>query len=1107
MLVVTIKGVFQWGYIFDGKFDLPMESKLEFSKNYYLIYAKFGNSSSSGIDIFKQFNKAFKLNLPTNFFLVKDAGFFTFSSKKTHSVNSKPLIEVFPLAPLPTIIKENAKIVYDTTSFWTTIELKKNDLFKTLFQVGYNEEGNNELSLSATFVSETAIDEAITTSIYIANLPDFKLLTLFEFKNLIFKYQFNKEKYYIYQIQGELCVNIFDNEYLFIGDVISTEKFLSANILASISEKIENPFFGLMRGVTFKDLKFCILYIYKTKEEKAKGEYQIQGTVKYDDEFSLTGQLYFVNTVPILAVVRIEKGLDIGRVFNQSIKSSIWPNDFINIIFLSGSQLYYKDTNKEKVKTKTIQNYNISSIDKPSIIPLEKIDYETGFNIYSKFNLLIMFEIKLEGNISIMEKGVKARIQLRKPIDIFVLKITSPSETSENKTSLELEGPIFYFNSEKEGKEMGFSCGLVFFAVDFGLNVHITAKKGKRNNELKIEGKLESTQHFSVLPERLPESKLSFSYSKSEGFHITDWPHFLYDKEIIDFIEGIEELAKKGGCEKIEGFMFKNLLETSFKIKPNLKSEDDELFCFLSGTYTMSVNIPTQKPIFIATIDFPDGIKFVIPNNLKMEYFLEYILNAIKGATKSFIEGLFDNREAISKLLVALAGKEAAKYALSLVCKGLTDSSVAKASKAGQSAASSSSGGSGALFATLFTAITVGISAVNNILDKIPYEPKPKLKELLPPNEVFIYYDKIKSEIFVNWSDTYYAQEYVIKFKRAQKFDWEEQTVKYTSPNTSYKITNKDLAGEYIVKIASKDNEEISDYTEKTILRLESPDVNIILVKPLDILSNPKINLKWESVTLATHYDLKINEETIETKQILFKLNEKIIEFTSDKPAGEYDISMIAIGKEYDTKEYSREKTLFNTIQSLHSPYQKWLRLDKPEIKSQIIRDFKLCIKWNLVLNTTTFIVRVQWFKSQSPDLYSINNSLEIEIELPVENLEIEEIKIDMISVASKERQIHSLWSFPVTVDYPTPMQIAQQCYKDNLSGEICAEKIIEVHPKIQPKDISFSMSNSGYKCRDTALGLKKVYSNIELIELLKALSYVYDRNESMEIVKEIFEH
>lgn len=730
--IITAKSDFS--KIFTGVFELETFTQLILSKQYYLILANFdfNPTGSNGLDIFKVLNKAFFKGepfFPEGFMLVQEAGFFTFSKTGGSEPAGIELKTIFPTAPLSVSILDTSKIEYDTASFWMKMQLSGNVLFSTLLQVGVTDD---ELVILGVLVNkgsqdgDISIDKSLSETIYIAKLPDIRLLQLFQFNHLQLSYRFSEnENDNEYSISGTLTVNIFGVEFVFKGDVISNKVYLHACIGLSITSKnrdIDGSDLG-MTGVVFTDLIFAIDYQYAEEKTEAKGLYRVQGGVNYAG-LDFTGQLYLANTTPVLASVYINQALDVGQLFNDSIPGFNWPTQFVNIVFKSGSRLYYliEDDSDAIGSTFICQcPHDDPQDDEKVIADPDDLIYSKGFNLYAIFDITLFTTIKLKGNVTIATNGVVAKIQLLDPIDIFVLQLYSPVHL-ENEDD---DGPIFSFDSHN--KKMGFDATILLLRTNFGAKTTITATRSEKNNDadMLIEAKIEFS--LPLLPENFSSTDssaiLDLSYSKPSGFKVENWPELgIVDdiNKIIDFKKEIQSVANKvDKCKSIGNFV-KEKLTTDYSINFNIKSgdiiddnklDDKKVYLVLSGMFMLSV---MDAEIF--SLDFPQQVNIELPNSATMAQIPGLLVKAIVNAGAAFVAAIFNDPQAITMFLSIMAGEKAVDYALSLACKDLVDDGVPEATEAGSTAFTGGGGfgiGGGIALLGLFGAV---LGAIDNVL-------------------------------------------------------------------------------------------------------------------------------------------------------------------------------------------------------------------------------------------------------------------------------------------------------------------------------------------------------------------------------------------------------
>jgi hypothetical protein len=703
--------------IFGGPFEnARTDVDLRLSGDYFLITADLHSSTAgqAALDLFAVLNEAFGLSLPDNFLLVEEAGFFTYSSTKS-TAPATPLPQIFPESGLPVVVSQDAEPQKNTSAFWFSIQFASNALFSTLIEISADP-GKNTLVFQAVLKSGAQPGKAMTSAEYYAALPTFKLFKLFEFRDVTLFFQFSDTSE-TYQVQGTLSLKVFDKDYSFFGRVTSSEAMLDGCVALSIrspNTAIDDPFGG-MPGIDIHDLVFAIQYTYATKDQPAKGVYRLQGKVTFGDTLTVTGQLYLENSTPVMASVLIGGTLDIGNIFSQCLPGLSWPSDFINIVFEDSSRLYYlKEAKTPTALTdSTIVCSPGGSGPSWSDDPQDMV-YKAGFNAFSYFTLTLLIDIPLAGTITIASgKGVSAAIQLRNPIELWVLAIKAPHSQTSNPT---LNGPIFSFDSAENVKKMGFACRLDFFQTEF-LELAVSASKGPKGNELYIRGVL--TNPTAIPPFLAADTSMTFSYCRSQGFRIDDWPDFYLDgvQEYIDFFKEIKEIANSSGnaCGKIGDFVKKNLLTSKFKAKARFETEashqggeKDKLYFVVTGEmfmYCLDEEFGHFEPDIALRIELNNAYTFT--------GLLSALWQAIEDAAEQFVTALMNNDEAISAFLVFFAGQQAVSYAASLACKGLSDGDIVSATEAGASAFEGAGGFAGgvAAIAAVVAAIASSIGS------------------------------------------------------------------------------------------------------------------------------------------------------------------------------------------------------------------------------------------------------------------------------------------------------------------------------------------------------------------------------------------------------------
>lgn len=689
-----IKTKLKFAKIIDGKFDIPLECKLQIGDKSYLIYANLGESNQW--DLFKTLNSAFSLQprLPEDTLLVNQAGFFQYRG------NKDKLSMLFPNSPIPTTVKSQSIEKSESVCFWFSFTIHTSGLFSRIIDIGYDANGQDDSKLSLLGVLESGVEnkKAIKQCLFKVALPNIRLVQLFNFENLNLQYQFGEQKKFY--ITGDLTVTLFEHDYSFHGlvDSDSTRFITSMSNVGNLS--INSPF-SSMPGIVFSDLVFNANYTYKqtSPENKAKGIFQVSVSTELAN-LSFHGQILLNDSTPVMASVELDKPLTISQLVDQCVNGHVWPDNIVDITFLPGSCLYYQ---KESATPNDIEFLSRKTGEIVPKAELSSLPYESGFNIYSKFILRLITDISLEGNVTISADSVSGEISKPGSIDLWVVSIIGAKQSDGTIDP----GPVLMFNSKN--KSMGFRCGLTFFQSSFGLNTSITVIKDQ-GKQVKINGKLQASS--AIEPFFSTPPNLDFSYDKTNGFKINNWDQFVLESNYIKFAEEIEKIVSTpdSGCAQIADKLVNGLfLKSKFSITPSFSTSNDQLTLDLRGSYSLSC---AGKEFL--TLNFPAPLKLPLQTHWSFSDLHTQIGELIKNSAQAFIDALLANDEAIAKFIGIMAGKAAAKYAATLVCRGLIDSGAeAAATSIAGAAGEAAAGASGAAAAA--AAVTGGLAAAGSL--------------------------------------------------------------------------------------------------------------------------------------------------------------------------------------------------------------------------------------------------------------------------------------------------------------------------------------------------------------------------------------------------------
>lgn len=662
-MVVFLSGTLVGGGSLFGnhKFPSPLLAEIGLASDYWLIFAYLPplKGTPEPLDIGQLMNSAFNMGLDNLHILVKNTGFFQLSAS-SGAVTYDEIVKQFPFIPFPEDPELQQQALENLVCFWAEIEFKSWDIGTSLISIGGKNDDHDILKLYGFYASS----KEVKSTQYVADFPDFTLFEIFEFSGIQFRYLFNVET--LYSLKGQLTINAFDLAFIFKGIVQKQKDRFFAGLSIDIQSKaktISNPFGGEMTGVTFTSLQFGILrQVVPPSKNEINNLSWFQGSVDYS-VVGLTGGIYLEDSTPILALIKITKDLDVGEIFKNSIPGFTWPTEFINIVFKAGCNLYYLKQGYDKQR---LTNTGLSLLDiqgNPVPVTSVPLQYEDGFSIYTDIDLTIWKTISFTGNFNIKTNGVSAEIQLKQVIDIYVLQITAPSHLAGI-------GPIFKVSTISGpgvSPYIQFKGGINFFESDFGVDVDVMILKIEK--ETGIIATISTQDSYAIFNNQ--PVKLTVTYSKSKGFAVKDWPAFALAEEIIDFISAIKKMAKtpSGGCSAVAGEITSKAINTNFKVTPTFETTEDTLYFVISVSF--SITCFGQD---LGTIDFPGTLKFAVTAK-KLSDLPDMIINAIKSVPEQFVQALYDNAEAMAKVLAIVMAEQALNIAAKMICQGLENSS------------------------------------------------------------------------------------------------------------------------------------------------------------------------------------------------------------------------------------------------------------------------------------------------------------------------------------------------------------------------------------------------------------------------------------------------
>ncbi|MBV6646274.1 MAG: hypothetical protein KI790_12540, partial [Cyclobacteriaceae bacterium] len=438
-----------------------------------------------------------------------------------------------------------------------------------------------------------------------------------------------------FTLAGKITFTLFSNDYAFIGNLVSDTEKTSFSVTTANQQTIPSPF-GLPPAMTINELVLDVIYTYADSTDEGSTpapssvDLKIGGNVNILDTVGFVSTFYVINNKPVYLEVAATQDLPIGKFFNKLIPGGAWPTEYFDITFKNGKIYYYKSANDTS---------------NPKRFP----DKTDGFNISSIVELYIVKAIDIPVSANINSKGIKLSAGLPAQIDFGFLKIASPTKSGSTYTGV----PVLYIDTQAANTTFGLRAGFNFFQEAFG---DIDVNLRKQQNELLVSGTLESAQPA----DQFGQLSVGFTYSKSQGFKITNWPAFNMVTDAIDFVKKMKGLYSGAGgpCKALVDFITDKAFRTKFKVTPSVTTSGGQLTFVMTGSYQVYV-IGVGDPI--VDVAFPGQLKFLIPNTLKFSELWGKLLDSVEGAAEEFVKGILNDKEQLEKFMAAVFGTELAK--------------------------------------------------------------------------------------------------------------------------------------------------------------------------------------------------------------------------------------------------------------------------------------------------------------------------------------------------------------------------------------------------------------------------------------------------------------
>ena len=530
-----------------------------------------------------------------------------------------------------------------------------------------------DLELYGTIAKdETDTTNASLKVLFRASLGDFSVLDALDFKGVTFLYTLDQHAQIT--LSGMMQLTLYKGTpqtqiYPFQGSLVVNNLRADFTLTTPSQDQIMNPL-G-MTGVTITNLALRFSYIFQVGTTPATSTLQLAGTVNFGTSTRFDTTLSLIGSTPVLVEVSLTQTPPLGIIafLAASIAGVSYPADYFDIQFLTGSVYYYN---------KSVDTNNLYANITPQLARVN------GFNIQSTlslFNRTVSIAINVQptdvtvnGRVT-QPAGVTASGQMLDAFDLNFIQFTNTDFAGS---------PSLFLRVLSTEKIFGLNIGFVFFKEHFATgSLSVGTHSTGASSEVQIGGTLAYAGNIDMFI----GSMISFTYSNSEGFKITNWPFDF--AALLDFA-ALMNGFKTGPCDALVGMVFEKAVQTKFSVSPSFSTTSTAYILTLKGTYAVSL-IGTSSPFLqVSMPDIPISIDRTIPFTLSS--LPGRIVQAIADSAPLIVDSILNNPAKFSAFIATVGLVNAAPSLIAnLVCnggEGAADAAAASAEAAAEAAAS-----------------------------------------------------------------------------------------------------------------------------------------------------------------------------------------------------------------------------------------------------------------------------------------------------------------------------------------------------------------------------------------------------------------------------------
>ncbi|MDC0708742.1 hypothetical protein POL68_09710 [Stigmatella sp. ncwal1] len=486
-------------------------------------------------------------------------------------------------------------------------------------------------------------DEPASSS-FVVSVPKFRVFSAFVFENVVVAVS-GKDR--TVQVRGDVTVDLGKQPFTFQGALSLNDAACTGTLALgsqSPTKKVTHPF--SMPGIEIDTLN---LSLARRFTEPNKGtDVVVLGKVRFgvaptgagetDARIVVGARLVVEDGSPVLFEAMVEdKALDVGMFLAHCATgdTASWPKTFIDIAFEKGSRISYCAQPKRP-------------------------GYPTGLSVAANVRLTLVQSIQVALELNVSDAGVTGAAVLKEPIALPFIELAGSTLAHGVYTG----GPRLGLSTVKANQGLFFVSGLNFLGKGFLETSVAVRKEGSLTH---ITGKLELAQ--PVVPF---QGAVSFRYTRkgdgSGDLSIVDWPAFEWAKNLVDIVEGIQDLiesAPAGDCAAFTRVAADRALNTQYQVKPAVS--------VVGGALRFSLGVDVAIDVVgyhVRTVSLK-GLAVDVSATTRFDDVPSLLAVGLANGTKDFVSDLLDDPWTLTLLLACALGPKAAEVGAALLCRGL----------------------------------------------------------------------------------------------------------------------------------------------------------------------------------------------------------------------------------------------------------------------------------------------------------------------------------------------------------------------------------------------------------------------------------------------------